>query len=93
MRRYTHFDDMKADEYRYWQSRPAHERLDALEEMIQTAYAVKGWELEPDTKTTRTFLSAFHAHGVRSVLKKGSPDGNPTSAAEAGLQISRLRHG
>jgi hypothetical protein len=39
---------MKADEYRYWQSRPVHERLDAVEEMIQTAYALKGWEIEPD---------------------------------------------
>jgi hypothetical protein len=39
---------MKADEYRYWQSRPAHERLDAVEEMIATAYALKGWEIEPD---------------------------------------------
>ena len=39
---------IKADEYRYWQSRPAHERLDAVEEMIETAYALKGWEMEPD---------------------------------------------
>jgi hypothetical protein len=31
---------MKADEYRYWQNRPAHERLDALEEMILTAYVL-----------------------------------------------------
>ena len=48
MRKYTGFDEMKADEYRYWQSRPAHERLDALEEMIPAAYALKGWEIEPD---------------------------------------------
>jgi hypothetical protein len=34
VRKYSSFDDMKADEYRYWQSRPAHERLDAVEEMI-----------------------------------------------------------
>jgi len=47
-RKYTNFDDIKADEYRYWQSRPAHERLDALDEMIETAYALKGWEIEPD---------------------------------------------
>jgi hypothetical protein len=46
--KYTDFDEMKADEYRYWQSRPAHERLDAVEEMIETAYALKGWEIEPD---------------------------------------------
>ena len=48
VRRYTNFAEMKADEYRYWQSRPAHERLDAVEEMIETAYALKGWEMEPD---------------------------------------------
>jgi hypothetical protein len=39
IRKYTDFDEMKADEYRYWQ---------AVEEMIQTAYALKGWEIEPD---------------------------------------------
>ena len=48
IRRYTNFDEMKADEYRYWQSRPPHERLDAVEEMIETAYALKGIELPPD---------------------------------------------
>ena len=47
VRKYASFDEMKADEYRYWQSRPAHERIDAVEEMIETAY-VKGWEIEPD---------------------------------------------
>ena len=48
LRKYTSFDEMKADEYRYWQSRPVHERMDAVEEMIQIAYALKGWEIEPD---------------------------------------------
>ena len=48
VRRYTSFDDIKADEYRYWQSRPAYERLDAVVEMIEAAYALKGWEMEPD---------------------------------------------
>jgi len=46
--KYTSFDEMKADEYRYWQSRPVYERMDAVEEMILTAYAMKGWEIEPD---------------------------------------------
>jgi len=45
IRRYTDFNEMKADEYRYWQSRPVHERLDAVDEMIETAYALKGWEI------------------------------------------------
>jgi hypothetical protein len=48
VRKYRSFDEMKADEYRYWQSRPLHERIAALEEMIQTAYALKGWKVEPD---------------------------------------------
>ena len=48
IRKYTDFEEMKADEYRYWQSRPVHERIDAVEEMIQTAYALKGWEMEPN---------------------------------------------
>jgi hypothetical protein len=48
LRKYTSFNEMKADEYRYWQSRPVHERMDAVEEMIQAAYAMKGWEIEPD---------------------------------------------
>jgi hypothetical protein len=48
LRRYTSLEEMKADEYRYWQSRPAYERLDAVEEMIETAYALKGWVIESD---------------------------------------------
>jgi len=48
VRKYRDFDEMKADEYRYWQSRPVDERMDAVEAMIQTAYALKGWNLEQD---------------------------------------------
>jgi hypothetical protein len=65
LRKYTNFDEMKADEYRYWQSRPVHERMDAVEEMIRTACALKGWEIEPDVPGLQRLLSAFHAHGVR----------------------------
>jgi hypothetical protein len=48
IRKYTSLDEMKADEYRYWQSRPLHERIGAVEEMVETAYALKGLETEPD---------------------------------------------
>ena len=41
-------DEMKADEYRYWQSRPIHERMDAVEEITLATYAMKGAKLEPD---------------------------------------------
>jgi hypothetical protein len=33
--------EMKADEYRYWQSRPAHERMSAVAELTRAAYALK----------------------------------------------------
>ncbi len=35
--RYTSLDEMKADEYRYWQSRPAYERLGAVSELAKDA--------------------------------------------------------
>ncbi len=48
VRKYTSHKEAKADEYRYWQSRPVHERMDAVEEITLDAYAMKGVELEPD---------------------------------------------
>lgn len=57
LRKYTDFEEMKADEYRYWHSRPAHERLDAVEELVETAYALKGWKIERDVpRLQRPFL-------------------------------------
>lgn len=48
LRKYTSLDGMKADEYKYWQSRPAHERLDEVEKMVEAAYELKGWQRRPD---------------------------------------------
>jgi hypothetical protein len=45
IRKYTSvagFEEVKADEYRYWQSRPLHERLAAVSELTQEQYAMKG---------------------------------------------------
>ena len=42
IRKYTSLDEMKADEYRYWQSRPVHERMDAVVELTLAMYAMKG---------------------------------------------------
>ena len=42
IRKYTSFHEMKADEYRYWQSRPVHERMDAVSELTLAMYAMKG---------------------------------------------------
>ena len=55
--KYTSFDEMKADEYRYWQSRPVHQRIDAVEERIGIAYDLKGREMEPDvSRLQRPFV-------------------------------------
>ena len=42
IRVYDSLDEMKADEYRYWQSRPVHERMDAVVELTLAMYAMKG---------------------------------------------------
>jgi hypothetical protein len=42
IRKYTDFGEMKADEYRYWQSRPVHERVAAVSALTQEQYAMKG---------------------------------------------------
>jgi hypothetical protein len=41
IRKLATFDEMKADEYRYWQSRPVHERVAAVSELTQEHYAMK----------------------------------------------------
>jgi hypothetical protein len=41
IRTYSSHREMKADEYRYWQSRPVHERMDAVTELTISAYAMK----------------------------------------------------
>ena len=39
---YTSLAEMKRDEYRYWQSRPVHERMQAVSDISRAAYAMKG---------------------------------------------------
>jgi hypothetical protein len=42
LRRYTSLDEMKADEYRYWQSRPVYERVAAVSQLTEEGYKLKG---------------------------------------------------
>lgn len=42
VKKYTSLEEMKNDEYRYWQSRPAHERMAAVSELTTMAYRLKG---------------------------------------------------
>jgi hypothetical protein len=50
-------DEVKADEYRYWQSRPLHERMDAISELTQEQYAMKG--AVPDVPRLQRTLVRF----------------------------------
>lgn len=56
IRRYTDFEEMKADEYRYWQSRPIHERVKAVSELTQEHYALKDAGLEDVPRLQRTLV-------------------------------------
>ena len=50
-------DEIKADEYRYWQSRPLHERMAAVSEITQEQYAMKG--AVPDVPRLQRTLVRF----------------------------------
>ncbi len=55
IRRFTDLDQMKAEEYTYWQSQPVHARLTAGMELAAEGYAMKG-----------VHVSRFHRTLVRS---------------------------
>jgi hypothetical protein len=57
VRVYHSHDEMKADEYRYWQSRPVWERMDAVSEHTTAACALKGWAL--DTRFDKTLVRVY----------------------------------
>jgi len=54
IRIYASQKEMKADEYRYWQSRPAHERMSAVAELTRAAYALK--DPAADERLQRTLV-------------------------------------
>lgn len=41
LKRYSSLDDMKMDEFAYWQGRPGHERLKAASDVSSRLYAAK----------------------------------------------------
>ena len=53
MTRYTDFAQIKADEYAYWQSQPAHVRIAAISELTTEQYAMKGQYVR---RLQRTFV-------------------------------------
>lgn len=53
IRRVTDFKAQRIEAYRYWQSRTAAERMNAIEEVVREAYFAKGIDLDrrPSDKT------------------------------------------
>ena len=54
---------MKAEKYRYWQSRPGCERQDAVSELNRMAYELKRWEMHGRCQGTNGLLSNFLTRG------------------------------
>ena len=48
-------DEIKDEEYRYWQSRPVHERVDAVSQLTQALYEMKG-EVSDVPRLERTLV-------------------------------------
>jgi hypothetical protein len=48
----TDLDEIKAQEYLYWQSRPMHERMDAVSELSWAMYGMKGAGSAPKLERT-----------------------------------------
>jgi hypothetical protein len=57
IRRFASLDAMKADEYQYWQSRPARERLAATSEISTEAHRMK--DPTADVSRLRRTISHF----------------------------------
>jgi hypothetical protein len=46
IRRVTDFKQQQAETYRYWQSRPVAERLEAIAEIVRDVYWMKGIDID-----------------------------------------------
>jgi len=70
LRKYSSFEEMKRDEYRYWQSRPAYERFEAVEEMVKAAWELRGWAVSPSEPRSEVAAGSHAvpvAFGVRGL--------------------------
>jgi hypothetical protein len=56
VRVFANLKEMKAEEYRYWQQRPVHERMAAVAEITLSAYGLKGSTNVPRLQRTPVCL-------------------------------------
>jgi hypothetical protein len=60
-RRLTSFDEMKAEEYRYWQSRPVSERVNAAAELSFSQFQWKETARDVESRLQRTLVRVRRA--------------------------------
>jgi hypothetical protein len=63
IRRYTKFEEMKADEYREWQALPGHERLNAIVELSLAGYQLKESTRDVQPRLQRTLIRLQRPQG------------------------------
>ena len=64
IRRVTDLTAQRRDTYEYWRGRSAAERMNAIAEIVQTAYALKGVDLDhsrPNKQLVRLEISDWKA--------------------------------
>jgi hypothetical protein len=54
IRRFASHEEQRAATYRYWQSRPAGERLAAVWEATLAAWSAKGFRYDPSKPSDKT---------------------------------------
>lgn len=63
IRRFSSHEEQKAEVYRYWNSRPAGERLAAVWDATITAYAWKGIKYDPTRRSEATITRVQRKQG------------------------------
>jgi hypothetical protein len=67
IRKYSGFDRMEAGEYRYWQRRPVHERMDAASELTQQLMRSTA-RRAGCTRTSKNCCQPSDAHSVEYLV-------------------------
>ena len=63
IRKFSNHEEQRAEVYRYWQSRPAAERLAAVWEATLAAYAFKGFHYDASQRSERTLIRIQRTRG------------------------------
>lgn len=63
IRKFSSHEEQQAETYRYWQSRPAGERLAAVWDATLAAWSVKGYHYDASQRLERTITRVQRTRG------------------------------